>query len=106
MKCFAKNKIFSYLNKFAKISLTCDKSRDFVALFNSFLDFVNFGISKTTKYDFVDFVTIIVNRFSIFVLTIFKIFRIFGNFFSRSFVKIFDKQKTFVFVFVRFVRRV
>ena len=89
-----------------KISLTCDKIRDFVILFNLFLNSVNSVIFKTTKYDFVEFVTIIANRLSVSALTIFKTFRIFRKKISRSFVKILDKQKILTFVSVRFVRHV
>ena len=97
---------FRYLNKFVKISLLYDKIRNFVVLFDLSFDFVNFVIFKMTKYESVKFVTIIVNRFNVSVLTISKIFLIFRKKFSRSFIKIFNKQKIFVFAFVRFVRRV
>ena len=104
LRFFARNKSFLYFDKFAKVSLVCDKNRDFVALFDSFFDFVNSVISIITKYDFAKSVTINVNRFSVSALTIFKIFRIFRKKISPSSVKTLDKQKIFAFAFVRFVR--
>ena len=104
VRSLVRNKIFWYLNKFAKISLIYDKIRDFVVLFNSFFAFVSFVIFEKTKYNLAEFIMIIVNYFNAFALTIFKIFRIFGKKISRSFVKSLDKQKNLAFAFVRVAR--
>ena len=104
LKFFVNNKVYRYLNKFAKVSLTYDKIRDFVALFNSFFDFVNFIIFEKTKYNFLEFMTIILNRFNAFVLTMFKIFRIFEKKFrvcSSRFLT--NKRFSFLFLSILFV---